>query len=168
MKRGSKVVIVCAAAALVAALLAGCGQTNTLSRSEWVTAADGYCASANEANATTEAEFEALFQRGLTTPAERAKAAELVRAGIPNVESEASNLEISKPPPAAEEREKSVIAGFEKKAALEGHYADALESGSAAELEAVTNQLARNNAALERLADELEMKVCGRPEPESE
>jgi hypothetical protein len=164
MKRVLSVVAVGA----VCALLVGCGQANTLSRSEWVTAADGYCASTNEANATAEAEFEALLQGGLTTPAERTKAAELVRAGIPNVESEASNLEISKPPPAAEVRENSVIAGFEKKAALEGRYGNALEGGSAAELEAVTKELERSNAALERLADELEVKVCGRPEPETE
>jgi hypothetical protein len=152
----------------VCALLAGCGQTNSLSRSEWVTAADGYCGSANEANATAEAELEALLKGGLSTPAERTMAAELVRAGIPNVESEASNLEISKPPPASEQREKSVIAGFEKEAALDNRFDDALEHGGAAEIEAVNKQIARNGAALERLADELEMKVCGRAEPETE
>jgi hypothetical protein len=152
----------------VCALLVGCGQANSLSRSEWVTAADGYCNSTNEANATAEAEFEALLKGGLTTPEHRAKAAELVLSGVPNVEGEASGIGGLKPPPASEDREKAVVANLEKTAALDKRFAVALEGGSAAELEAVSKEIARNAAALERLADELEMKVCGRPEPETE
>jgi hypothetical protein len=62
----------------------------------------------------------------------------------------------------------SVVAELEMTAALDNRLADALEHGSAAEIAAVSKQIAQNGAALECLADELEMKVCGRPEPERE
>ncbi|HVW46957.1 MAG TPA: hypothetical protein VHA76_07890 [Solirubrobacterales bacterium] len=160
--------------AVIAALVAGCGGGGSsttggesgearLTHTEWVSQADAICSVDHEANASREAEFEELLKGGLTSPRTREEAAELIRGAVPNVETEVKGIRALRPASADEATVLRVVGGLERTARLDEKFAEALESGSADELEAVIGQVAANGARLETLAGELGTKVCGRP-----
>lgn len=160
-------------AAIVAALVAGCGGGSSsssgeadearLSHTEWVSQADAICSVDHEANAGRESEFEALLGGGLTDPKVREEAAELIRAAVPNVETEVKGIRALRPPTADEAEVIRVVGGLERTARLDEKFAEALESGSVHELEAVIAMVGANGERLEALAAELGTKVCGKP-----
>jgi hypothetical protein len=160
--------------AMAAALLvSGCGSGSgastgedgetRLSHTEWVSQADAICSVDHEANASRESEFEGLVEGGLTTSKVREEAAELIRGAVPSVETEVKGIRALRPAPADEAEVIRVVGGLERTAQLDEKFAEALETGSAHELEAVIGQVAANGSRLEALAGELGTKVCGKP-----
>jgi hypothetical protein len=160
----------------VAVLVAGCGGGSSsstgeggdarLSHTEWVSQADAICSVDHEANASRESEFEALVEGGLTNAKVREEAAELVRGAVPSVETEVKGIRALRPASADEARVIRVVGGLERTAQLDEKLAEALETGSAHELEAVIGQVAANGTRLRTLARELGAKVCGKPRSE--
>jgi hypothetical protein len=161
-------------AAVVAAMVAACGGGSSsssageggeapLSHAEWVSEADAICSVDREANASRENEFEALVEGGLTTAKVREEAAELLRGAVPSVETEVKGIRALRPASADEAQVIKVVGGLERTAQLDEKLAEALEKGSAFELESVIAQVAANGTRLEALAGELGTKVCGRP-----
>jgi len=160
-------------AALV--LLAGCGGGSSSSRSastgggarltyaEWVAAADAVCSKGDKANAKQEAEFDALLEQGLTSPSRRAKAADLIRAAIPDLEGEATAFAGLVPPASAKVSSGAIVKELEEAAELDDLFAEALESGSAHELEVRSQALHLNGDELQALATDVGLKVCGQP-----
>jgi hypothetical protein len=160
--------------AVLAALVAGCGGGGSsssvgegdearLSHAEWVSEADAICSVDHEANASREREFKGLAEGGLTNAKVREEAAELIRGGVPSVEAEVDGIRALRPGPEDEVRVSRVVAGLERTQLLDEELAEALEVGSAHELEAVIGQVAANGSRLETLAGELGTKVCGKP-----
>ncbi|HEY0280877.1 MAG TPA: hypothetical protein VGC32_21640 [Solirubrobacterales bacterium] len=159
--------------AVVAVLVAGCGggsgsstaggEGARLSHTEWVSRADAVCSVDHEANASREGEFEALVDGGLTDAKVREEAAELIRGSVPSVEAEVDGIRALRPSSDDEARVLRVVSGLERTQALDEKLAEALETGSVDELEAVIGQVASNGTRLEALAGELGTKVCGRP-----
>lgn len=159
--------------AAVALLVAGCGGgsgTSTdaggearLSHTEWVSQADAICSVDHEANAKRESEFEGMVEGGLTTAKVREEAAELIRGAVPSVETEFKGIRALRPPPEDEAEVIRVVGGLERTAQLDEKVAEALETGSAHELEVVIGMVAANGQRLETLAGDLGTKVCGRP-----
>jgi hypothetical protein len=157
----------------VAVLVAGCGGGSgsstgeaddaRLSHTEWVSQADAICSVDHEANASRESEFEGLMEGGLTNAKVRDEAAELLRGAVPSVETEVKGIRALRPTPADEAEVIRVVGGLERTQQLDEKLAEALETGSAHELEAVTAQVAANGTRLEALAGELGTKVCGKP-----
>jgi hypothetical protein len=157
----------------VAVLVAGCGggpgsSTSEggdarLSHTEWVSQADAICSVDHEANASRESEFEGLVEGGLTNAKVREEAAELLRGAVPSVETEVKGIRVLRPAPADEAEVIRVVGGLERTAQLDEKVAEALETGSVHELEAVIGQVAANGSRLEALAGELGTKVCGKP-----
>jgi hypothetical protein len=159
----------------VAGLVAGCGggsgsgsstgegDNARLSHTEWVSQADAICSVDHEANAARESEFEGMVAGGLTTAKVREEAAELIRGAVPNVETEVKGIRALRPASADEAEAIRVVGGLERTAQLDEKFAEALETGSAHELEAVIGMVAANGERLEALAGELGTKVCGRP-----
>ncbi len=156
----------------LAALVAGCGGGSSsstgeggdarLSHAEWVSQADAICSVDHEANASRESEFEALAKGGLTNAKVREEAAELVRGAVPSVETEVDGIRALRPAPEDEARVLRVVSGLERTQVLDEKLAEALEAGSAHELEAVIGQVAANGKRLKALAGELGTKVCGK------
>jgi hypothetical protein len=160
--------------AVVAALVAGCGGGGSssssgdggdarLTHTEWVSQADAICAVDHEANAGREGEFETLLKEGLTTPKVREEAAELIRAAVPSVETEVKGVRELRPASADEAAAAKVVGGLERTATLDEKFAEALETGSVHEIEAVIGMIGANGDRLEGLAAELGTKVCGKP-----
>jgi hypothetical protein len=159
--------------AIVAALLAGCGGGGSssggeggearLTHAEWVSQADAVCAVDHKANFEGEGELEALIGAGLTSPKIRDEAAKVLRAGAPNVETELKGIKALRPAPEDEAEVGRVIAGLERSVALDEQIAEALETGSVHELEALIDQANANGKRLAALANGLGTKVCGRP-----
>jgi hypothetical protein len=160
--------------AVVAVLVAGCGGGGTsssggdgdearLAHNEWVSQADAICSVDHEANASRESEFEGLVNGGLATPKVREEAAELIRGAVPSVETEVKGIRALRPASADEAEVIRVVGGLERTAQLDETLAEALETGSVHELEAVVGQVAANGSRLEALAGELGTKVCGKP-----
>jgi hypothetical protein len=160
--------------AMAAALLvAGCGGGSgsstdeggeaRLSHTEWVSQADAICSVDHEANASRESEFEGLVEGGLTSAKVREEAAELIRGAVPSVETEVKGIRALRPASADEAEVIRVVGGLERTAQLDEKFAEALEEGSAHELEAMIGQVAANGSRLEALAGELGTKVCGKP-----
>jgi hypothetical protein len=157
----------------VAALVAGCGGGSSsstgegddarLSHTEWVSQADAICSVDHEANASREREVEGLVEGGLTSAKVREEAAELIRGAVPSVETEAKGIRALRPAPADEAEVIRVVGGLERTQQLDEELAEALETGSAHELEAVIGQVAANGSRLEALARALGTKVCGKP-----
>jgi hypothetical protein len=157
----------------VAVLVAGCGGGSSsstgggdearLSHTEWVSQADAICSVDHETNASRESEFEVLVEGGLTNAKVREEAAELVRGAVPSVETEVKGIRALRPASADEARVIRVVGGLERTAQLDEKLAEALETGSAHELEAVIAQVAANGTRLRALAGELGAKVCGKP-----
>lgn len=157
----------------VAVLVAGCGGGSgsstgeggdaRLSHTEWVSQADAICSVDHEANASRESEFEALAEGGLTNVKIREEAAELIRGAVPSVETEFKGIRALRPASADEAQVMGVVSGLERTQQLDEKLAEALETGSVHELEAVIAQVAANGTRLEALAGELGTKVCGRP-----
>jgi hypothetical protein len=162
-------------AVAVAGLVAGCGGGSgsgsstaegdeaRLSHTEWVSQADAICSVDHEANAARESEFEAMVAGGLTTAKVREEAAELIRGAVPSVETEFKGIRALRPASGDEAQVIKVVGGLERTARLDEKFAEALETGSAHELEAVIAMVAANGERLEALAGELGTKVCGRP-----
>ncbi|HJZ36295.1 MAG TPA: hypothetical protein VJ204_08480 [Solirubrobacterales bacterium] len=160
-------------ALVVAVLAAGCGGGSSsstgdgdearLSHTEWVSQADAICSVDHEANASRESEFEALVEGGLTNAKVREEAAELIRGAVPSVETEFKGIRALRPASADEAEVTRVVGGLERTAQLDEKLAEALETGSVHELEAVIAQVAANGSRLEALAGELGTKVCGKP-----
>jgi hypothetical protein len=161
------------AALAVVVLVAGCGGGSSsstgdgdearMSHTEWVSQADAICSVDHEANASRESEFEALVEGGLTNAKVREEAAELVRGAVPSVETEVKGIRALRPASADEAKVIRVVGGLERTAQLDEKLAEALETGSAHELEAVIGQVAANGTRLRALAGELGAKVCGKP-----
>jgi len=160
--------------AMAAALLvAGCGGGSgsstgeggeaRLSHTEWVSQADAICSVDHEANASRESEVEGLVEGGLTNAKVREEAAELIRGAVPSVETEVKGIRALRPASADVAEVIRVVGGLERTAQLDEKFAEALETGSAHELETVIGQVAANGSRLEALAGELGTKVCGRP-----
>lgn len=160
--------------AVVAALVAGCGGGGSstpggeggearLTHTEWVSQADAICSVDHEANGSREGEFEGLVEGGLTTSKVREEAAELIRGAVPSVETEVKGIRALRPASADEAQVIRVVGGLERTAQLDEKFAEALETGSAHELEAVIGMVAASGQRLEALAGELGTKVCGRP-----
>jgi hypothetical protein len=157
----------------VAVLVAGCGGGSgsstgeggdaRLSHTEWVSQADAICSVDHEANALRESEFEGLVEGGLTNAKVREEAAELLRGAVPSVETEVKGIRVLRPAPADEAEVIRVVGGLERTQQLDEKLAEALETGSAHELQAVTAQVVANGTRLEALAVELGTKVCGKP-----
>jgi hypothetical protein len=157
----------------VALLVAGCGggaSSSTgesdearLSHTEWVSQADAICSVDHEANASRESEFEGLVEGGLTNAKVREEAAELIRGAVPSVETEVKGIRALRPASADEAQVIRVVGGLERTQQLDEKLAEALETGSAFELESVIAQVAANGTRLEALAGELGTKVCGKP-----
>ncbi len=156
-----------------AAVPAGCGgggsssssgetEEARLSHTEWVSQADAICSVDHEANAGRESEFEGLLKGGLTDAKVREEAAELIRAAVPNVETEVKGIRALRPPSADEAEVIRVVGGLERTAQLDEKFAEALESGSVHELEAVIAMVGANGERLEALGTELGTKVCGK------
>jgi hypothetical protein len=165
--------LVACAAPAVLLMIAGCGGSSgssesasggELSHSEWVSRADAVCQKDHEANASLEAEFGRLLGQGLTTPTKRGKAAKLIRGAIPTVETEVGELEEVTAPVADELKAAEVLKELELTVALDRRLAVALEDGSDTELEIVAQEVQGNGTALQGLAKDLGLKVCGRPE----
>jgi len=158
-----------AAAVLVSGCGGGSGSSTgeggeaRLSHTEWVSQADAICSVDHEANASREGEFEGLVEGGLTNAKVREEAAELIRGAVPSVETEVKGIRALRPAPADEAEVIRVVGGLERTAQLDEKFAEALETGSAHELEAVIGQVAANGSRLEALAAELGTKVCGKP-----
>jgi hypothetical protein len=160
-------------AVAVAGLVAGCGGGSgsstaegdqaRLSHSEWVSQADAICSVDHEANAARESEFEGMVEGGLTTAKVREEAAELIRGAVPSVETEFKGIRALRPASDDEAEVIRVVGGLERTAQLDEKFGEALETGSAHELEAVIGMVAANGQRLEALAEELGTKVCGRP-----
>lgn len=158
----------------VAVLVAGCGGGSTsstgegeearLSHTEWVSQADAICSVDHEANASREGEFEGLVEGGLTNARVREEAAELLRGAVPSVETEVKGIRALRPSPADEARVIRVVGGLERTQQLDEKLAEALETGSVHELEAVIAQVNANGSRLQALARELGTKVCGKPD----
>jgi len=157
----------------VAVLVAGCGGGSgsstgegdeaRLSHTEWVSQADAICSVDHEANASRESEFEGLVEGGLTNAKVREEAAELLRGAVPSVETEVKGIRALRAAPADGAEVIRVVGGLERASQLDEKLAEALETGSAHELESVTAQVVANGTRLEALAGELGTKVCGRP-----
>jgi hypothetical protein len=160
-------------ALVVAVLVAGCGGGSSsstgegdearLSHTEWVSQADAICSVDHEANASRESEVEGLVEGGLTNAKVREEAAELIRGAVPSVETEVKGIRALRPAPADEAEVIRVVGGLERTQQLDEKLAEALETGSVHELEAVIGQVAANGARLKALAGELGTKVCGKP-----
>jgi len=169
-----RVVAVLVGCVAIAALGGGCGGSSSgdspagseseLTRAEWAHRADAICSVDHEENAKRESEFEALLRQGLTSPRRRDEAADLIRAAVPGVERETKAIAALFPPSAEATTTGTVVAELEATAKVDQRLAEALERGGAAELETIFKQAARNAAALEALAQELDLQVCGRPE----
>jgi hypothetical protein len=170
----TRLLLSAALAAAAVVLAAGCGGGGSsssvgeggevrLSHTEWVSEADAICSVDHEANASREKEFEGLAEGGLTDAKVREEAAELIRGGVPSVEAEVNGIRALRPSPEDEVRVSRVVAGLERTQLLDEELAEALETGSAHELETVIGQVAANGTRLEALAGELGTKVCGRP-----
>jgi len=160
--------------AVLAALVAGCGGGGSssargdgtearLTHVEWVSQADAICSVDHEENAAGEREFEGLVEGGLTDAKVREEAAELIRGAVPSVETEVKGIRALRPASADEARVIRVVGGLERTARLDEKFAEALETGSAHEVEAVIAMVAANGQRLEALAGELGTKVCGKP-----
>ncbi len=173
MVRVKLALVVCAAPAVLLAVV-GCGGGSSsssgsgasggqLTHSEWVSQADAICEKDHEANASRESEFGKLVSQGLSTPAEKRKAADLIRGAIPTVETEVGELEELTPPTADELTTAEVLEELEMTTALDRRLADALEGGTDTELEMVAQEVQDNGTALQALARGLGLKVCGRP-----
>ena len=156
----------------VAVLVTGCGGGSSsstgggearLSHTEWVSQADAICSVDHEANASRESEFEALAEGGLTNAKVRDEAADLIRGAVPSVETEFKGIRALRPASADEAQVIKVVGGLERTQQLDEKLAEALETGSVHELEAVIAQVAANGTRLEALAGELGTKVCGKP-----
>jgi hypothetical protein len=157
----------------VAVLAAGCGGGSSsstaeggetrLSHTEWVSQADAICSVEHEANASRESEFEALAEGGLTNAKVREEAAEVIRGAVPSVETEFKGISALRPASADEAQVMGVVSGLERTQQLDEKLAEALETGSVHELEAVIGQVTANGTRLHALARELGTKVCGRP-----
>jgi hypothetical protein len=157
----------------IAGLVAGCGGGSSsstgeggearLSHTEWVSQADAICSVDHEANASRESEFEDLVEGGLTNAKVREEAAELIRGAVPSVETEVEGIRALRPASADEAQVIRVDGGLERTQQLDEKLAEALETGSVHELEAVIGQVAANGTKLEALAGELGTKVCGQP-----
>jgi hypothetical protein len=157
----------------VAVLVAGCGGGSSsssgggdearLSPTEWVAQADAICSVDHEANASRESEFEGLVEDGLTNAKVREEAAELIRGAVPSVETDVKGIRGLRPASADEAQVVRVVGGLERTAQLDEKLAEALETGSFHELEAVIGQVAANGTRLRTLAGELGAKVCGKP-----
>jgi hypothetical protein len=157
----------------VAVLVAGCGRGSgsstddggeaRLSHTEWVSQADAICSVDHEANAKRESEFEGMIEGGLATAKVREEAAELIRGAVPSVEAEFKGIRALRPTSGDEAEVIRVVGGLERTAQLDEKFAEALETGSAHDLEAVIGMVAANGQRLEALAGELGTKVCGRP-----
>jgi hypothetical protein len=160
-------------ALVVAVLVAGCGGGSgsstdggggaRLSHAEWVSQADAICGVDHEANASRESEFEGLVEAGLTKAKVREEAAELIRGAVPSVETEVKGVRALRPASADEAQVVRVVGGLERTVQLDEKLAEALETGSVHELEAVIGQVEANGTRLRTLAGELGAKVCGKP-----
>ena len=166
--RSSLALLACGVAALVAGCGGGSSSTATsasgLSHSDWVAHADAVCERDHETNATRATEFGALLKEGLTTPAARAEAAELVAAAEPAVKQEVEEIAALDPPAEDEALAREVVEGIESMIAIDRRFAAALAHGSTAELKAVSAEGQQNGNVLKGLALKLGLKVCGRPE----
>jgi hypothetical protein len=173
-----RLLLVAALVAAAVALVAGCGGGGSstaagegdearLSHDEWVSEADAICSVDHEANALRESEFQGLVEGGLTKAKVREEAAELIRGAVPSVEIEVKGIRALRPASADEAQALKVVGGLERTAQLDEKFAEALEKGSAHELEAVIGMVAANGQRLEALAGELGTKVCGRPHSEA-
>jgi hypothetical protein len=167
-----------AALLLATAALAGCGgSSNTsgteaepaaeLSHTEWVSAADEICEEDHEANAGREERFGDLLQRGVLTPKTRAAAAALIRGALPSIEAEVADLGKLTPDASDQEAAAEVIAELKLTIKLNRRLAAGLDHGSVTELETLAQEVQENASALEGIAADLGLTVCGRPaEPE--
>jgi len=164
------------AALLAAAILAGCGGGSSsssssgppepaaeLSHAEWVAEADAVCEEDREANAGREEEFGELIQRGELTPRTRETAATLIRGAIPAIEREVERLGELTPDADDQEAAAEVIAELKLTIKLNRSLAAGLDHGSVAELETLAQEVEANATALEGIAEDLGLTVCGRP-----
>jgi hypothetical protein len=155
------------------ALLAGCGSSSSsteapepaaeLSHAEWVAAADEVCTEDHEANATREEEFGELIEHGELTPQTRAAAADLIRGAIPVVEREVASLGKLFPDAADREAVAEVLADLKLTIKLNRRLAAGLDHGSVDELETLAEEVEQNAMALQGIARDLGLTVCGRP-----
>lgn len=168
------------AALLAAAILTGCGGGSSstaasssaateaepaaeLTHAEWVAEADAVCEEDREANAGREEEFGELIQRGELTPQTRETAATLIRGAIPAIEREVDRLGELTPDTADQEAAAEVIAELKLTIKLNRRLAAGLDHGSVAELETLAQEVEGNATALEGIAEDLGLTVCGRP-----
>jgi hypothetical protein len=165
--------------ALGLAVLAGCGGGSSstatdapepaaeLTHAEWVTAADAVCQKDREANGGREEKFGDLIEHGLQTPAKRAAAASLLRAAVPAVEAEVASLGMLTPAASDQEAAAEVLAELKLTIKLNQQLAAGLDHGSTTELETLAEEVQQSAMALQGLARDLGLTVCGRPdEPE--
>lgn len=156
------------------AVLAGCGGSSStgateveraaeLTHEEWVDEADAVCEEDREANAGREEEFGELTQRGELTPQTRAAAATLIRGSIPAIEKEVARLGRLNPDTSDQEAAAEVIAELRLTIKLNRRLAAGLDHGSVSELETLAQEVEGNATALEGIADDLGLTVCGRP-----
>lgn len=162
------------AALLAAAILAGCGGGSSstaasvepaaeLTHAEWVAEADAVCEEDREANSGREEEFGELIQRGELTPQTREAAATLIRGAIPAIETEVERLGELTPDADDQEAAAEVIAELKLTIKLNRRLAAGLDHGSVAELETLAQEVEQNATALEGIAEDLGLTVCGRP-----
>ena len=170
---------IASATAVGLTVLAGCGggssSTSTdaaepaaeLTHTEWIAAADAVCQKDHEANSGREEKFGDLIEHGLQTPAKRVAAAALLRAAVPAVEEEVASLGELTPAPSDQEAAAEVLAELKLTIKLNRQLAAGLDHGSTTELETLAEEVQQNAMALQGLARDLGLTVCGRPdEPE--
>lgn len=127
---------------------------------DWVKAANEICAKNHATNVKREAELAALEERGLTG----AKAAALVRAGIPSVETEVARFTSLAAPHVDEYSAEEIVKDLEKAVELDGLLVKALQNGSAHELEARETRVAFYRDEFEARSLDAGLTACGRPD----
>jgi hypothetical protein len=157
---------------VLAALVAGCGggssssmTTTSASKgrgSEYADQANAVCRGTREANAARAEEFEEILAHGLTSPAVRDEAAELLTDSIPTVEAELKGLEGLTAPAGLAHTQGRMISKARWSIALDRLFVKALEHGSTHELGVLFARIASNELAFRGAALHLGLKVCGK------
>lgn len=170
---GRNAVALAVFAALV--VLGGCGgssgETDTetvtvgggdeLTKSEWIAKADAICAQEQRQEKPLKAEFESRRQEPEQSPEQLKALADTTRELLRLVSNEVGDLRQLQPPAADRETVEEMLMTVDGSVPLGEEFADAIEAGDSAEIEATAQRIEQNSAKGQGLAQGYGLKVCG-------
>jgi hypothetical protein len=158
---------------LTAALLAACGggsdssstsavtSSGELSKSEWISQADGVCRTYRDETQDLTAKFEALDISSSSPSKDLVKGSELLRQIDTKSAEETDALRQLEPPSGDEETIDAMLAKVEETRDIGLQAADALEDGDESALQDIVGEGNEINAEAKEMAKDYGLKVCG-------